>query len=337
MSAERLCIGVDVAQASLAVWACTPDKRSQGSRTFENRRAGFAQLVRWARQLAVRLECTPIHVGMESTGVYGQALAAYLYQAEGITVSVINPAQIKHAARANGARTKTDRTDAQQIAVFVAEKTPPTWQPESPAVVHLRALVQRLEQLKEMQVQERNHRHAASHGAHTATDVLTSIDESLVVIHKQIAALQKRLRRHLDTHPELRQQTDLLQTIDGIGEWTAARMIARAGRALVERSGRELVAHAGLAPGERQSGTSLHTPPRLVKIGRADLRWALYMPAVCGSKHNPVLRALFQRIVAKGRPPIVAIIACMRKLLHIIHGVLKTQTPFNPALHLTSA
>jgi transposase len=337
MSEDRLCVGVDVAKATLAVWVCTPDKKSQGSRTFENRRAGFAQLVRWIRPIAERLGCPTIQVGLESTGVYGQALATYLHRATGITVSVINPAQIKYAARANGARTKTDRVDAEQIARFVVEKTPPPWQPESAAVVHLRALVQRLEQLKEMHVQERNRRHAATHGAHTAADVLVSIDESLAVIQQQIAALQKRLRRHLEAHPELRQQTDLLQTIDGIGEWTAARMLARAGRALVERSGRELVAHTGLAPGERQSGTSLHTPPRLVKIGRADLRWALYMPAVCGIKHNPVLRALYQRIVAKGRPPMVAIIACMRKLLHIIHGVLKTQTPFNPALHLTSA
>lgn len=308
-----------------------------GARTVENRRAGFVQLVRWTRQLAKAAECDHIHVGMESTGVYGQALAMYLYQADGITVSVINPAQIRHAARSNGVRTKTDRVDAQVIAVFVAEKTPAPWAPESPANIHLRALVQRIEQLKAMHTQERNHRHAVAASPHAATDVLTSIDESLTAIQRQIRALEHRLRRHLDTHPELRQQTDLLQTINGIGEWTAARMIARAGRALVERTSRELVAHAGLAPGEKQSGTSVHAPPRIGKIGRSDLRLILYMSAVVGKKHNPVLRALYQRILAKGRRPIVAIIACMRKLIHIIHGVLKTQTPFNPALHLTSA
>lgn len=337
MNAVRLCVGVDVAQATLAVCACSVEKRMLGSRTVENRRAGFAQLVRWVRQLARAAGADQIHVGMESTGVYGQALAMYLHNAEGITVSVINPAQVRYAARSNGVRTKTDGVDAQAIAIFVAEKTPPSWVPESPAVIHLRTLVQRIEQLKTMDTQERNHRHAVTSSAHAAPDVLASIDESLAAIKRQIRALEQRLRHHLDAHPELRHQTDLLQTINGIGEWTAARMIARAGRALVERTGRELVAHAGLAPGVKQSGTSVHAPPRIVKIGRADLRVILYMSAVVGKKHNPVLRALYQRIVAKGRPPIVAIIACMRKLLHIIHGVLKTQTPFNPTLHLNSA
>ena len=337
MSMTRLCVGVDVAQATLAVHVCTPDKTPRGSRTLENRRAGFAELARWARQLATATGCESIHVGLEATGVYGQALAAYLYQADGITVSVINPAQIKYAARSNGARTKTDRTDAAEIAVFVAEKTPPPWAPESPAVIHLRALVDRLEQLKAMRTQERNRRHAVTHGAHAAPDVLASIEESLAAIQQQIDTLQGRLRRHLEAHAELKQQTDLLQTIDGIGEWTAARLIAQAGRALVERDARQLVAHAGLAPGKKESGTSVRAPAHIVKVGRSGLRLALYMPAVVGKKHNPVLRALYQRILAKGRPRLVAIVACMRKLLHIIHGVLKTQTPFNPALHLTSA
>jgi transposase len=337
MSATRLCVGVDVAQATLAVCACTPDRKPCGARTLENRRVGFAELVRWARRLAQAAGGADIHVGLEATGVYGQALATYLHQAEGITVSVINPAQIKYAARSNGARLKTDRSDAEEIAVFVAEKTPPPWRPESPAVIHLRALVDRLEQLKTMQTQERNRRHAATHGAHVAPDVLASIEESLAAIQRQIDALQGRLRRHLQTHAELKQQTDLLQTINGIGEWTAARLIAQAGRALVERDSRQLVAHAGLAPGAKESGTSVRAPAHIVKVGRAGLRLALYMPALVGKKHNPVLRALYQRIIAKGRPRMVALVACMRKLLHIIHGVLKTQTPFNPALHLTSA
>lgn len=337
MSDTRLCVGVDVANDTLAVHARTRDTEALGSRTFENRRAGFAQLVRWVRQLAVRSGCDTIHVGMEATGVYWENLAEYLHLADGIAVSVTNPAQIKFATRANAVRTKTDQVDAQEIARFVAEKSPTIWVPDTQAVIQLRALVNRIEQLKLMQTQERNRRHAVTRSAASAPDVLASINESLRAIRQQINALQKHLHAHLQEHPELREQIDLLQTIDGIGEWTAARLIAEAGKALVERDGRQLTAHAGLAPGKHESGTSVKGPVRIVKIGRAGLRLALYMPAVVGKKYNPVLQALYNRIRAKGRPAKVALIACMRKLLHIIHGVLKTKTPFNPALHLTSA
>lgn len=337
MNDTRLCVGVDVAKDTLAVHARTRETEALGSRTFENRQAGFNQLVRWVRQLAARAGCDTIHVGMEATGVYWERLAEHLYHAEGIAVSVTNPAQIKFATRANAVRTKTDQVDAQEIARFVAEKSPTTWVPETPAVIQLRALVHRIEQLNLMYSQERNRRHAIKHSAAASPEVLASIDESLRGIRQQIKALQKCLHTHLQEHPELKQQTDLLQTIDGIGEWTAARLLADVGRALVERDGRQLTAHAGLAPGKRESGTSVRAPVRIVKIGRARFRTALYMPALVGKKHNPVLRALYDRIRAKGRPPKVALIACMRKLIHIIHGVLKTQTPFNPTLHLTSA
>ncbi len=339
MAEKTLAIGVDVAKADLAVAVHGTGGAAGSPRVFANRKAGFAALVKWVRRLATERKCDGIHIGLEATGVYGDQLAYYLHRAEGIVVSVINPAQIKAFAQAQLTRTKTDGVDAAVIAAFIATQRPLPWVPEDPAVLHLRALVDRVTQLQEMRTQESNRLKALEATEEPVAELMASLQESIDWLDAKIAALKKRLHQHLQAHPELKQQTDLLRTIPGIGEWSAAAVIAHGGAALTERTCKQLVAHAGLAPRHRQSGQSVHGKSHIAKSGRVGLRRALYMPAMgaASQNRNAVLAELYHRLLAAGKPTKVAIVACMRKLLHLIHGVLKNQTAFNPALHALNA
>jgi transposase len=163
-------------------------------------------------------------------------------------------------------------------------------------------------------------------------ELVTSLEESKTGLDARIEASKKRLHQHIQAHPDLKQQTALLRTIPGIAEWSAACVIAHGGSALTDRNCKQLVAHAGLAPAHRQSGRSVRGKSHIAKTGRVALRRALYMPAMGAATQNRNA-VLYQRLLAKGKPKKVAIVACMRKLLHLIHGVLKNQTAFNPALH----
>ena len=335
MAENILAAGVDVAKAELAVAVYAPTGAAGSPRVLVNRKAGFASLVKWLRRLATERGCDGIHVGLEATGVYGDQLAYYLHRADGIAVSVINPAQIKAFAQARLTRTKTDGVDASVIAAFVATQHPRPWVPEDPAVLHMRALVERVAQLQAMHTQESNRLKALEATETPPTELIASLRESLDWLDARIRALKKRLHQHIQAHPDLKQQTELLRTIPGIAEWSAACVIAHGGSALTDRNCKQLVAHAGLAPAHRQSGQSVRGKSHIAKSGRAALRRALYMPAMGAAtqNRNAVLAELYQRLLANGKPKKVAIVACMRKLLHLIHGVLKNQTAFNPALH----
>jgi transposase len=339
MTASILAVGVDVAEADMAVVVHTPTGAVGRPRVFVNRKAGFASLVKWLRRQATEQGCDGIHVGLEATGVYGDRLAYYLHRANGITVSVINPAQIKAFGQVRLTRTKTDGVAAAGIALFVATQHPRPWVPEDPALLHLRALATRIDQLQTMRTQESNRLKALKATEDPSTELMTSLEESKTWLDAQINALKKRLHQHIEAHPDLKQQTAFLCTIPGIAEWSAACVIAHGGSALTDRTCKQLVAHAGLAPAHRQSGRSVHGKSHIAKTGRVALRRALYMPAMGAAtrNRNPILADLYQRLLDKGKPKKVAIVACMRKLLQLIHGVLKNQTAFNPALHALNA
>jgi transposase len=204
-------------------------------------------------------------VGLEATGVYGDQLAYYLHRADRITVSVINPAQIKAFAQARLTRTKTDGVDALVIAAFVATQHPLPWAPEDPAVLHLRALVERVTQLQAMHTQESNRLKAMEATENPPTELIASLQESLDWLDVRIRALKKRLHQHIQTHPDLKQQMELLRTIPGIAEWSAACVIGHGGSALTDRTCKQLDAHADLAPAHRQSGQSVRGKSRIAK------------------------------------------------------------------------
>jgi transposase len=313
-------LGLDVAKRSFDA-ALLLDNGRYRHRQFTNSPIGFAQLAAWLRQHAPG----PLHAGLEATGTYGNALALFLHQ-QGLRVSVINPTRIHAFAQSELSRNKTDPLDAALIARFVATQQPPPWTPPPPEQRQLQALVRRVEALQAMRQQERNRLDLEA----SDSLVADSLREHLVHLDAQWRALQRHLREHVRTHPGLQHQNELLQSIPGIGETTALKLLAEMSDLAQWSSARQAVAYAGLNPQQRTSGSSVRGRSRLSKIGNARLRRALYLPAVVAMRYNPLLKKFAQRLRERSKPPMVIVGAVMRKLLHQAYGVLKHATPFNP-------
>lgn len=307
-------IGVDIAKAKFDTAALVAGKYK--TKVFPNTPAGFEAFLLWLRPFA------PVHVCLEATGRYGEALATFLVEPS-IRVSVVNPAQIHAFGKAELSRTKTDKSDAKLIARFCSLQQPPAWQPLPPALRQLQALVRRLDDLLTMQQMERNRQDGADA---TVQDSLTRV---LALLDAEIEQPRAAIHDHFDQHAGLRKQRELLDTIPGLGEATIAVLLACLGDIHRFDTAKQVAAFAGLSPAERQSG-KYQGQTRLSKIGDALLRKALYFPAVVAGQHNPLLRAFCERLKAKGKPGKVIVCAAMRKLLTLAYGVLKSGQPFDP-------
>ena len=290
-------------------------------KVFPNTEAGFAQLCAWLEAQGA----APARACMEATGAYGDALAAYLHE-RGHRVSRVNPAAVKAYAQSHLSRTKNDRVDAALIAGFCAERRPPAWAPPAAELRELQALVRRLDSLVEMRAMEGNRLCSGI----TVAAVRESVEELIAHLSEQIERTEALIRSHVDRHPGLRRQRELLDSIPGIGETTAAALLAEVPDIKQYRSARQVAAFAGLVPRERQSGSSVRGRVRLSKIGDARLRKALYFPAVTALRCSPFFQAWAEGLRARGKSKMAVIGAAMRKLVHLAYGVLKTGKPFDP-------
>jgi len=312
-------LGIDVSKQKFDVALRRADASGR-SRAFANTQAGFGQLEVWLGKLGAGR----VHACLESTGTYGLALAQFLHDA-GHVVSVVNPACIKAFAQSELRRAKTDRVDAKVIARFCEAMEPAPWAPPAPEIRQLQGLVRRLESVQQMLQQERNRLDVPG----LAGSVRSSLERTVEALRQEVLRLQGEIRKHIDDHPHLSQQQELLRSIPGIGERTAQRLLSEMSTLPFSRA-RQVAAYAGLVPSPRESGTSVRGRSRLSKRGNVRLRQALYWPAIVAMRHNPVLRSFAGRLLAAGKPKLVVIAAVMRKLLHLAFGVLKHQRPFDP-------
>lgn len=311
-------LGIDIAKASFEACLRLAGRTVRGQ--FENTPAGFVKLDRW---LAKR-QVAQAHVCLEATGRYSEAVAEHLHAA-GHTVSVINPARLKAFGQASLTRTKTDQTDAALLAEFCRQQQPAAWSPPAPAQRELRALVRRRESLRGMRQQEANRLSSGE----ASPAVRHSLEAVLAVLDEQLAQVEQAIAAQAASDPALRRQTELVDSVIGIGQTTATALLAEIDFGAYP-SARQLAAQAGLTPRQRQSGTSVHGKPRLSKQGASQLRKILYFPAIVAMKHNPVIRAFAQRLAERGKAKLAIVCACMRKLLHLVYGVLKSGLPFDP-------
>ncbi|MBL1264370.1 IS110 family transposase [Candidatus Methylomicrobium oryzae] len=314
-------LGIDVAKSKLDCALRLPNGKFR-SKVIANSAAGFTQLTDW---LAAQ-QATSVHVCMEATGIYWEAIAQSLATA-GMTVSVVNPAQIKAYGASRLTRSKTDAVDARLIADFCAERKPEPWQAPSPEEITLRALILRLEALQTMRTQE-------SHRLGVARDaVQDDIQQHLAWLDNAMQQLVKTINEHIDQHPDLQQKRALLDSIPGIGERTSAILLAFYANTDRFANSRQAAAFAGLDPRHYESGSSVKGKPRLSKIGHAFLRKALYMPAMVTLYKTTWGKDFKDRLAGAGKPPKLIIGAMMRKLVHVAFGVLKSGKVFDPALH----
>jgi transposase len=310
-------IGIDIAKRSYQVTLLIGPHPSH--RTFRNEANDFPALAAWLKKHRVE----QVHACLEATGAFWEELARYLVD-QGHRVSVVNPARIHAYAKSKLARNKTDRLDADLIADFCLTQNPPTWTPPPAEVRELQALVRHLEDLQQMHTQEANR---LSSGA-ASQAVAQMVSDHLAFLDQQIQAVKQAIREQIDQHASLRHQRELLVSIPGIGELTAAKLLSENIQSF--HSTRQVVAYAGLNPQQHDSGTSVHGKPRLSRIGRPSLRKSLYFPALSAMRFNPVVRRFCERLEKRNKTSMVILGAAMRKLLCLAVGVLKSGVPFDP-------
>lgn len=329
---NHLYCGVDIAKETVVFCLINPDGQPLGkAATFKNNGRGFREADKWIRKLAKPLKPFDIHVCMEATNVYFLSAAKYFYRQTGIIVSVVNPAQVKHFSDADLQRTKTDEVDACAIARFTRAMNPRPWTPPAPHEEEMIGIIRHIDTLKEMKQAELNRLEDLEIIGDSTADVQKAVKEHVAFIENQISDLGDKLKDVVKNAPEASENIKLLCSIPGIAEDTACKLIAEMGDISRYDSVKQLVASAGLAPAEKRSGKSVRGKSSINKRGSRRLRKSLYMPAVVAIRYNPVVKDLYQRLLAAGKHKMLAIVACMRKLLHIAYGVLKNKKQFDAA------
>jgi len=316
-------LGIDIAKTKVDVqlrWVASSQKPTH--RIYDNSPAGHERLLAW---LATQ-QVGHLHACLEATGTYGDALALCMHQA-GYTVSIVNPLRIKKYGESELSRVKTDQSDAGLIARFCLTQHPDPWTPPPVERRQLQDLVRSLQDLQHLHQQQVNRQQSGPHGEAVAA-ATTAV---LSCLQTQIATVRTHIEQHILAHKTLKSEYELLLSICGIGPTTAAFLLGELGDLSRFSHVRDLVAYVGLCPQLHRSGTSVHEPSPLSKRGHAPVRKALYFPAMSAARFNPAIKAFYQRLLARGKPKMVALAAAMRKLVHVIYGVLRSGQPFDPA------
>jgi len=313
-------VGIDVAKATLDVVVHLAEQRSH--RVFANTAAGCAALHCWLAALPAQ----QVRICLEATGSYSDALADYLYT-HGYLLSVLNPAVLVAYRKSEQGHSKTDKLDAELLARSAQEKQPRLWHPLPADVLALRHLVRYRADVLPMLGQERTRL-----AANRLTDwSRAQIQQHVTHLHQLLLAAERQLKAHLKASEQLAPLWLRLQTIPGIGWVTAAFLLALLGDVARFPRGGALVSLAGLALKQHDSGSSVHRRACIDRQGHGELRQLLYWCAITAMRTDPQFQAFAQRLRERGKPTKVIIVAVMRKLLHIVSGVWKSQSDSDPS------
>jgi len=318
MSAFSVVVGIDVAKAHVDVSVLGAKLDAQ---RFDNEAEAHSALAGALKPLGVAL------VVMEATGGYEAALACAL-QAAGLPVAVVNPRQARDFAKSMGRLAKTDRIDARMLAEFAAvlvhrDDLASLIRPVADAQQQaLAAMVTRRRQLVTMMLSERQRLQLA------IAVVRPSIEAMIEAIRKQLDDVEAQMVSHVQAH--YAELDKLLRSASGIGPVASATLIAELPE-LGRLNRREIAALVGVAPMANDSGNSRGR--RRVQGGRFEIRRVLYMATLTAARHNPAIKTFYDRLLAAGKLPKVALVACMRKLLTTLNAMVKTNTPWDKSLH----
>ena len=324
-SRRLLLAGVDVSAKTLDVAFALHGEKDSAHAVFHNDIDGHKRLARMLRRRSRR-----VRVVVEATGAYSTALLLYLSARKGVEVMRANPRAMKHFAEAVLRRGKTDKMDALVHLEFARRMEFRPFVPPSQVGRELRSLTRRRHDLVGLRTQEKNRSSAARVGREP-NSVVSSIVAMIDVLDRSIAELEDAIRAFIQGHEELERQAQLLLSIPGIGETTAATLLGEFLHFDPEMDVRQLVALAGLDPRPYRSGTSVKASSRISKRGNKHIRSALYWPAVTAVRTAPEVRRFHDRLVNRGKKGLQPTVAVMRKLLHAAHGILKSGQPYDPA------
>ncbi|MFK8067639.1 MAG: IS110 family transposase [Gammaproteobacteria bacterium] len=306
-------MGIDVSKERLDC-ATTQGQNNQ----FENTLEGIAQLMDWIQTLDQSIE----RIVLEATGCYHSLCSGLLAQS-GLPVVVINPRQARDFAKALGVLAKTDAVDAQVLAAFGEKLKPPLRALKDEETQRLEAHLLRRRQIIGMITAENNRLEAAP------TSIHMHIQKHLDFLQSELKDIDNDLDKLIKASDLFMRKMDVITSIKGMGRVTAINLLANLPE-LGQLSHKKSSALVGVCPYSRDSGH--YRGKRMIWGGRADVRKALYMAALVASRHNPVITAFYNHLLAAGKPKKVALVACMRKLLVMLNAMIRDDKPWNQQL-----
>jgi len=301
-------VGIDVSKDRLDVAMLGEERGEQ----VDNTQAGIAKLVQQMQ------EACPELIVVEATGGYQRAVVEALFWA-GLAVAVVNPARVRQFARACGLLAKTDKLDAQVLAVFGQRVQPKPYTGKSEAEKQLSALLVRRKQVEEMLKAEQNRLRT------TSPSLRSSVEQVIVCLKEQKKRLDEQIQRFLQEQPAWQEQTEILGSAPGVGMVTTATLLAELPE-LGKMDRKKIAALVGVAPMNHDSGKKRGY--RRTKGGRTNVRSVLYMSTLVATRYNPLIRTQYQHLLKRGKEKKVALTACMRKFLTILNAMMRDQQPF---------
>ena len=306
-------IGIDISKDTFDIW-----NKESGHQKFQNNLAGFKDLM---KNISEDVWCV-----MEYTGSYYQQLAVFLFN-KGVNVSVINPLVIKRFIQMKLQHNKTDKSDAQMIALYAQNQSVKRWEPKPKHLEECKAIHSTIALYLKQSTALKNILHSLE-SKNQKGKVVVSLKRQIKQIKKEIILLESHIERIIkENEPELLTN---LTSISGIGKKTALLLISSTNAFSSFENHKQLSAYFGLAPTERTSGTSIKGRSRITKKGNPLIRNHLFLCSFTACKHNPQCEALYKRIVNKGKSKKLALIAVCNKLLKQAFAVAKSGIPYDP-------
>lgn len=322
-------VGIDVSKDKFDVSlldTSKPTRKGELRASYANQVQGFEHLLKGLP--------TGAHCVLEASGAYYLPLAGYLYEHQ-VAVSVVNPLVIRRYGQMLLRRAKTDKADAQLIAHYAHSQQPPLWQPLPLYLSQSQQLQTLLEGYLKQRTMLKNQREAFQHSGIDNPDLYASLDRSLEQLEQEISQLEQKLAQLVGQHqgPLL----DKLVSIPGIGRKTALVLLLITRGFSRFESAKQLVAFVGLAPRVFESGSSVRGKSHLCKLGSSRIRQLLYLCSWSAIKANPACKLLYERLLLKGKPKMVALIAVAHKLLRQAFAIATHNTGFDKDYHISLA
>lgn len=315
--------GIDVSAATLAVAVQQECGQGFQQRECSNSAAGHKQMIAWLLKRGAG-----VRVSLEATGIYSLDVALALDAAEGVEVAVLNPKTAHRFAQSLG-RSKTDSADALALAEYSLRMRFVAWQRPGRSSLELRSISRYIGTLTEEHTRLSNRLHAAKGSRTTPSCVREDLKRSMAGLKKRIARLCREAVAMIRRDAELAGKFEHLVGIPGIAETSAVQLLGELAGLDPEMTVRQWVAHSGLDPEHRVSGSSVHKPSRISRHGNRHLRRALFMPALVGVRFDPHMKTFYNLLQTRHKTKLQALMAVSRKLLHAIFGIFKNRIPYD--------
>lgn len=327
----KQCIGIDVSQkeidVSFGTYGLDQSIKLHESKKFKNDEKGFSKFLTWSLKLT-DIEI-PLFFVMEATGVYHERLACFLYDKEQ-KVIVVLPNRASNYAKTLEVKTVTDKEASKSLTKMGLEKKMDLWVKPDPVYNNLKQLTREREQIQKAKTVTKNQIHAESKSAWVNTESIKRAKKLLKLLEVQIKEIEKEIQSFVKTKPSLEKKLNFILSIKGVGLITAATIVGETNGFTTIKNKRQLVSYAGYDVIKKDSGTSVHSKPRISKKGNKHIRKVMHFPALTSIRHDEQNKDKFVRMVQKHGIKMKAAVAIQRKLLVLIYTLWKKEENFDP-------